>query len=74
MACGKWYRPRGILVEDGDFALGIFTQHHLGMAQGVVRSVGLDLINDIFRLHGQVFREGAGFLVGEDEVQVFGLE
>jgi len=54
--------------------LGIFAHGDLGMAQGVIGSVGLDLVDDAPGLHGQVFGQSAGFLVGEDEVQVVGFE
>jgi hypothetical protein len=63
-----------VFVEDGNFSFGIFTDSDLGIPQGIVRAVGLDLVNDLLVLNGQVFGEYADFLAGEDQIQVFGLE
>ena len=46
----------------------------LSIAQGIVWAVGLDLVDDLVGLDGQVLGERAGFLVGENEIQVFGFE
>ena len=58
-------------VEDGDGTRSILADGDLGIAQGVGGAVGLDLVNNLFELEGQVFREGAGFLPGQDMSQVF---
>jgi len=45
--------PEGlILVEEADHSQGIFTNPNRGLAQGISRSTGLDLIDDIFILQG----------------------
>ena len=62
------------LVEDSDIPLGIEREGDLGVAQGVVRAVGLDLVDDLVELHGQVLGKGPSFLMGQNEIQVFGLE
>ena len=55
-----------VFVEDGNFSLSILTDGHLSVAQGVIRTVRLDLVDDLIGLHGQVLGEGADFLVGQD--------
>ena len=52
-----------VFVEDGDISYGVFTDGDLSIAQGIVWAVGLDLVDDMVRLHGQVLGEGACFLV-----------
>ena len=61
-----------VLVEDRDFSFGIFTDHDLGILQGIGWAIGLDLVDDLVVLQGQVFREGCGSLAGEDPIQVLG--
>ena len=61
-----------ILVEEADHSLGVFTDFHRGFAQGISRPLGLDLIDDIVILEGQVVGEYARFLPGEDAFQVGG--
>ena len=63
-----------MLVEDGDHSLGVFAHGDGSIAQGVIWARGLDLIDDLVVLNGQVLGEGAGFLIGEDNVQIFGFE
>lgn len=63
-----------VFVEDGDLSLGIFTDHDLSLAQGVIRTVGLNLVDDLVGLHGQVFGQNAGLLMGKDDVQVISFE
>ena len=46
-----------VFVKDGDFSFGIFADGDLGVAQGVVRAVGLDLVDDLVELEGQVLGE-----------------
>ena len=63
-----------VFVEDGDFSFGIFANGDLGIAQGVIWTVGLDLVDDLVTLNGQVFGEEAGVLAGKAQLQVFGWE
>jgi hypothetical protein len=44
---------RLVFVEDGDFSFLVFANGHLGIAQGIGRAVGLDLIDDLVELKGQ---------------------
>ena len=70
----KGVRQRFVFVEDGDFSAGVFTHGNLGMAQGVIGAVGLDLVDDSLGLHGQVLGQSADFLMGKDKIQVIGFE
>lgn len=63
-----------VFVEDGDFSLDILTGADLSIAEGIGGTIGLDLVDDLVELHGEVLGEGAVFLIIEDEVQVFGLK
>jgi len=63
-----------VFVEDGDFSLGVLADSDFCIAQGVVWAAGLDLVDDVLELHGQVLGEGASFLVGQDDIQVIGFE
>ena len=63
-----------MLVEDGDNSFGVFAHGDGSIAQGVIWACGLDLIDDLVVLNGQVFGERTGLLVSEDNVQIFGLE
>ena len=45
---------RFVFVENRDNSFCIFADSDLGMPQGIVRAVGLDLINDLVELDGQV--------------------
>ena len=63
-----------VIVEDGDFSIGILTDGDLRIAQGVVGAVRLDLVDDTVGLHGQVLGERADFLAGQDQVQVVCFE
>ena len=65
---------RFVLIEDGDLSARIFTHGNLGMPQGVIGSIGLDLVDDPPGLHGQVLGQSAGFLMGEDEIQIISFE
>ena len=48
---GKGY----VFVEDRDFSLGILTDRHFGIAQGIAWAIGLDLVHNMLVLQGQVF-------------------
>jgi hypothetical protein len=63
-----------VFVEDGDFSFWVFTNGDLGVAQGIGWAVGLDLVDDLVELKGQVFRKDTGFLMSQDPIQVFCLE
>src|SRR4030065_1031037 len=63
-----------IFVEDGDYSFGVFAHGDGSLAQGVIRAVGLDLVDDLVELDGQVLGERACFLMGENNIQVFGFE
>ena len=62
------------MVEDCDFSVYILADGDLGMAEGVIWTVGLDLVNDLLELYGQVFGKRACFLVSEDDIQFVGFE
>ena len=55
-------------------SLGIFTDYDLCLTHGIVWAVGLDLVDHPLELHSQIFGERGGFLMGQDEVQVFVFE
>src|SRR5215211_3706165 len=54
------------IIQDGNLLLGIQTDDDLGTAQSMGGALGLDLVNGLVELQGQVFGEGARFLPGED--------
>ena len=58
------------LVKNIEQALGGLTDGDAGIAQGIRRPRGLDLVKHLVVLQGQVFREAAGFLVGKDMVEL----
>ena len=60
-----------VFVEDSNFSFGILANSDLGITQGVIRAVGLDLVDDFLELEGQVFGEGARFLPDQDVRQIF---
>ena len=55
-------------VEDSEAFLGIQTNRDRGMAQGIAGTFGLDLVDGIAKLEGQVFGEDTRFLPGQDLV------
>ena len=63
-----------VFVEDGDFSFWVFTNGDLRIAQSISWAVGLDLVDDLVELDGQVFGKISCFLVGQDLIQVFCLE
>ena len=65
---------RFVFVENRDNSFGIFTDRDLGIPQGIVWAVGLDLINDLVELDGQVLGKQPGILAGQNEIQIFGFE
>ena len=46
----------------------------LSIAQGIVWAVGLDLVDDVVGLYGQVLGECTGFLMRQDDIQVICFE
>ena len=53
----------------------INTNRDLGVAQGIGRSLSLDLVDGLLELEGQVFGEGARFLPSQNVSQIiFGGE
>jgi hypothetical protein len=50
-------KERLILVKEADYSLGVFTDLNRSLAQGISRPLGLDLIDDVFILEGQVIGE-----------------
>ena len=59
------------VVEDGHLPGRVFANSDPGVSQGISRAVGLDLINDLLELDGQVFGDDTGFLPGQDVSQIF---
>lgn len=57
-------------VKDGDVSLRGLANRDLSFAQGIAGVGGLDLVDDLVVLEGEVFREGVSFLVGEDLIQL----
>lgn len=61
---------RFAFVEDVDLALRVLTDSDLSLAECIRRARGLDLVDDLFVLQGQVLGKGAGFLKRKDLVEV----
>ena len=57
------------LVKDSNLTFGVFTNGDLSFAEGVGRAVGLDLVDNLVVLEGQVFGQDAGFLARKEEVE-----
>ena len=57
-------------VENGNLARGVFTYSDLRLAHGVTRARGLDLINHLVVLQGEVFGQRALLLPGEDQIEI----
>ena len=60
---------RSVFVKDGDFSLSILTDHDLGIVKCIGWAIGVDLVDDIFKLDGQALGNGAGFLPSKDALQ-----
>lgn len=60
---------RFAFVEDGDITLGILANRDLSFAQGIAGTCGLDLVDDLVVLNGEVLGDGASFMEREDEVE-----
>ena len=63
-----------VFVEDHDISLGIFTDRDGSFLQGVDGTFGLDLVNDLVILQGQVFGETGLLLLGQDPIEVLGRQ
>jgi hypothetical protein len=59
------------IIQDRDVVLRIHTHSDLGIAQCIGGSLGLDLVNGLLELEGQIFGEGPCFLPGEDGCEIF---
>ena len=59
-----------VFVQDSDLSLSILADDHLGVVQGIGGPIGLDLIDHIFELDGEIFGDGARLLPGEDLVKI----
>ena len=55
---------RFLLVKQGDVTSRILADSYLGLAHGIGWAFRLDLVDDFFKLDGQVFGERARFLPG----------
>ena len=53
---------RFLVIEDGDFTMGDLTDNYFGSAKGIGRAVGLDLVDDIVEMDGQILGDCAGLL------------
>ena len=63
------------IIQDGHLFLGVETNRDLRIAQGIRGAVGLNLVDGLLKLDGQVFGKGAGFLPGQNASEiVFGSE
>ena len=61
-----------VFVTDVDLAKMIFMDGDLRFTQSIVRSLRLDLVDDIFVMDGQIFGDRSCFLPGQDQVKIFG--
>ena len=58
-------------VEQGNLASCVFANDDLGIAQGIGGALGLDLVDYLLELDGEVLGEQALFLPGQDLVEIF---
>ena len=63
-------RQRFAFVEEGEILLGILADGHDRLAHRIRGALGLDLVDELFELEGQVFRKGASFLPGQNTSQI----
>lgn len=61
-----------IFVKDGDFSFRIFANGDGCFPQGIGGALGLDLVNELVILDGEVLRKYACLLVSEDKIQIVG--
>ncbi len=62
---------RFAIIQDGHLVLGCETYQHLCISQGIRGAFGLDLVDGLVKLQGQVFGKRARFLPGEDAHKIF---
>ena len=43
-----------VFVKDGDFSMSVLADDYLGVVQGIGGTIGLDLIDHIFELDGEI--------------------
>ena len=65
---------RLVFVEDHDFSFGIFTNCDGCFLQGVDGTFGLDLVDELVVLQGQVFGEARLPLPSQDPLEVVGRQ
>ena len=58
------------VVPDGDFIESINTDHDLSVTEGIGGTRGLDLVDGLLALQGQVFGERTGLLPGQDVSEI----
>lgn len=58
------------LVKQSDLMLRIATNCDAGLAQGIARAIGLDLVDNLVELEGQVFGDNALFLPGQNGIEI----
>ena len=58
------------IIQDRDFFLGVDTNEHLGFAQSIRGAVGLDLVDGLVKLQGEVLGKGASLLPGENSGEI----
>ena len=63
-----------VFVADIDLTKMIFMDGDFRFAQSIVRSLRLDLVDDIFVMDGQIFGDRSCFLPGQDQVKIFGRQ
>ena len=63
-----------VFVKDGDFSMSVLADDYLGVVQGIGGTIGLDLIDHIFELDGEILGDGARLLPGEDLVEILGSQ
>jgi len=61
---------RFAFVENGNLSVLVLANGDRPFVEGVGRTIGLDLVDHLLELEGQVFGEGAGLLPGQDLIQI----
>ena len=59
-----------VIEESGDGARFILNDKDFSLDEMLWRAIGEDLIGDVIELDKEVFRDRAGILNGEDEIQI----
>ena len=58
-------------VKDGDLTLRALGDGDLSFTQGITGALGVDLVDDLVVLEGEVLGNSSGLLEGEDQVKFF---